>query len=322
MSLSKAHKRAELCVADFQQTHFCEEKFTLKRLNGKTNEVHDHHVFLMKSSARKLVLKLCFIAREKHGLGEEFSNLENVYKDLGNKGDYRVPKPIAYCDEPRYFVCEYIAGKTFFDLLNSAKNNAERDKLFTKLGEFTAALHLSTHVETRPFWPKFYMSRLSARWDEVKDMDLWKNRNAGAYVNELRKQMKHVRGRDVIKVSSHGDLHARNVMLDSNAVWGIDFAGAGHMMNVIDVTGLMIAADCKVPTLGGALSDLGLVQSHQDAFFNAYAPAGEVTEVMAFSMRANMLRTWVGYSDQDYTSTKKRKSFALMEARVKHAFGD
>ncbi|PIB24416.1 hypothetical protein BFP76_04195 [Amylibacter kogurei] len=289
---------------------------------GKTNAVHDHHVFLMQSNARKLVLKLCFTAREKHGLGEEFRNLQKVFGDLGNQGRCRVPEPIAYCDEPRYFVSEFIEGETVFDLLHRAKTVAQRDDLFAKLGEFTAALHLSTYVETRPFWPKFYMSKLTERWEEAKKMDLWRDHDVDGYINQLRKQMKHVRGRDVIKVSSHGDLHARNVMIGANAIWGIDFAGAGHMMNVIDVTGLMIASDCKTPPLGGALSDLGLVKSHQDAFFNAYAPAGSLTEVMAFSMRANLLRTWIGYSDQDYATTKKRKSFALVGARVKHAFGD
>lgn len=234
-----------------------------------------------------VVLKQGFGKGGQASVGNSIAPQQRAASMLAGKGPVAVPKILAARPELGAILMSEAEGQRLADLVDHV---GMADAL-ERAGEWLDAFHRAGRVQERAFQPRFMQTHLR----RVADEALAGKRaipRAEDFANSLAKLDElAVAARDARTVSSvrHGDLNARNLLIDARIAWGIDFGEAGEGPVGYDIARLLV----HLTELSARPPSAELVQRPlQRAFFGGYKLTKRRDGSLPFLYYARLMSDW------------------------------
>lgn len=252
-------------------------------------------VLLLGKGVENLVLK----AEYPLSSGENFqSNIEGhirAYKVLAAVENLHVPKLIFFDESSESQLFEYVPGRPVHELFELAElGGEERHKLLTQCGQWIGRFHAGTFVRLNRINPDVMMNSMADLVKRVEDRAHEVPRR-GMFLEcaaQIPAFADAIRGQETRISATHGDLHLRNLMIDGDDVYGIDFSGMRDVPTAHDVAQFLVRfgsyfyddlqPEATEPFSAGDL----------DAFYRGYGEEHRQDPAMKYLLAIQILYEW------------------------------
>ncbi|WP_126975208.1 phosphotransferase family protein [Frigidibacter oleivorans] len=189
---------------------------------------------------------------------------------------------------------EQVPGRTVEHWLDDARSPAAMRAILTRAARWLSDFHAGTSNGLRPYNPAKVCEHLARQRQAVAE-GRRRVRAPDRFVAlslRVEAEAAHWQGRPALSAARHGDMNLRNILMDEDRAWGIDFAGpqtapAGH-----DVARLMLAYALAYVPAGAAPAGRLLPAAEEAAFFTGYRAADAADGAIGFLMLNQLVADW------------------------------
>lgn len=206
-----------------------------------------------------------------------------------------VPEILSASPERQAVLMTHVPGKPLSVLLDGA-SLSEQCALLRRAGAWLSRFHEAMKGEPRVFQPKFTLNFLRQVLEEIADgrRTVIEPERFCSAAETLCAAQREYEGHLTQAAVTHGDMHMRNILVGTESVWGIDFAG-GRVVPVGHDIGRLLAdyAILRAPHAQVPVREV-LPPAARAAFFEGYRLVGPDDPSVRLLIRHRVLAEWWG----------------------------
>ncbi len=315
---------AEKCLSELQENMFGQEQFDLSILNSKSADIRRFYAVRARSENVDIVLKINLFNKQRDRFQREAMTQQRMYDQYLDVANLHVPKVLYVSEKQPFFVMEYARGSTVYGALRNHILVEDEDAVFYQAGQWLAKIHQLRATENVSFAPNEAARNLTVRLNgaEKAVSGIYMADEFYGHHQKLMASRAEFEGRDNPVVLGHGDFHGDNLVFSNSGCTGLDFYNVRRLSAGLDIARFLVHADFSQYEDPANIGELGLVQSHQDAFFKGYGMVLDSDHVFTYFIRLRMLETWSKFPAQTQSTHVAQSSLDLMVQRVELAFRD
>lgn len=264
-------------------------------------------VLAMARGSETLIYKYEAEPKRRDFFLQQIEAQQQAFTGLQSHPSAFVPEILAFDEGHQATVMSYAQGETLAKVFENTDVSSHPESL-EQAGRWICAFHSTFVDESRIFQPKFTMRFLRERMQQVKagSVKVARQNLFLKYATLFLDQESEYEGQSTTSARTHGDLHLRNILVQtSGATTGIDFghskpAPVGH-----DLARLLV----DYATLFGAQKgvDQGALLSEQatHAFFKGYTLVDANDTSVRCQMRMRIFADWLSIPN-----IRHKRSFA------------
>ncbi len=315
---------AQKCLSELQENMFGQESFELSILNSKSPEMRRFYAVQARSENADIVLKINLFDKQRDKFHREAKTQQRMYEQYLDAADLHVPKVLYVSENQPFFAMEYARGATIYGALRNHILIEDEDAIFHQAGQWLAKIHQLRATENVSFAPDEAARNLTVRLNNAEKAlsGTYLADEFDGFYQKLMASRGAFEGRDNPVVLGHGDFHGDNLVFSNSGCTGVDFYNVRRLSAGLDIARFLVHADLSQYEDPGKVGTLGLVQSHQDAFFDGYGLVLDPEHVFNFFIRLRLLETWSKFPAETHLTHVAQSSLDLMVQRVGLAFRD
>ncbi|MEM9796770.1 MAG: aminoglycoside phosphotransferase family protein [Pseudomonadota bacterium] len=230
-----------------------------------------------------------------------------------------VPRLLAVDRERRAWLLERVPGRTAHDAMAGA-DGAGRLAILTQAGRWAGHLHRAGPVQFRRIRSRPVLDRI-ARWREEIEAGSVKPSDTERF-DALRVQaMRMVEAAEGVKCTRtqiHGDLNLRNLILDLDHVWGIDFGTTALRNPAVDLARILVRHETFFGPVDGDAVETP--EAARAALLAGYGGRWRDTTALDHLIVVDLLRLWMSVPAQPWrrslTQARRWAGISRMAARL------
>ena len=276
----------------------------------------DRFVFNVSVGGDAFALKVDYASPSTGRLQREYDTLIALNAYFDPKSKIAVPKPIYYSPSESFFAMTYVSGETATTAIRNSKRANGKGQVFRQAGEWLNHLHRYQGSEEIKLWPNWMAEAINAAVGKQAVAD---PSDIGRMSDQLRIQLQSMTGRPGLKVFSHGDYHASNIILKKEVCFGFDLTEVTNKLAVYDIVDFL-KSDIYWTEPTHEIDCSGVSKQCKTLFFGGYRLPVD-TEVLDLCIRGRLLIDWLNISEERYQkSAFQRDKFDRLKARLDIAF--
>ncbi|MFZ5963252.1 phosphotransferase [Thalassococcus sp. BH17M4-6] len=256
----------------------------------KRTLTHDHIVQRYEGADEALILKRIYRPRDPKPFQTLVEAQIRAAEAMAGLPE-AVPEVLEFDAAARAVLMRAAPGQTVYDLIAEGADAADS---LRRAGRWIASFHRTSGLEPRTYQPRFMRNHVAHLLEEDRSgkIDLPKGAAFHRHGAAAIALAQHFEGRETLSAATHGDLHLRNILLDGDRSWGIDFSAlhtapvgfdiARFLLHYVGVFGDLDA----VPR--GEVIDPTLLA----AFFECYDLVGPDDPSVQYLLRIRVLMDW------------------------------
>lgn len=313
---------AQKYLSELQENMFGGEQFDLSILNSKSADIRRFYAVRARSNQADIVLKINLFDKQRDRFQREAMTQQRMYDQYLDVAGLHVPKVLYISENQPFFVMEYARGSTIYGALRNHILVEDEDAVFHQAGQWLAKIHQLRATENVSFAPNEATRNLTVRLNgaEKAVSGTYMADEFDRYYQKLMASQAEFDGRDNPVVLGHGDFHGDNLVFSNSGCTGLDFYNVRRLSAGLDIARFLVHADLSQFEDPAKIGALGLVQSHQDAFFDGYGLKLSPDHVFNYFIRLRLLETWSKFPAETHATHVAQSSLDLMVQRVELAF--
>lgn len=252
-------------------------------------------ILLLGEGVKNLVLKTEYPVPSGDNFQNNIEGHIKAYKVLVDVENLHVPKLLLADEVTESQLFEYVPGRPVHELFEMAELGFEdRHKLLAQCGQWIGGFHTGTFVRLNPINPDVMLNSMA---DLVKNVESRAHEvpRRGMFLEcaaKIPALGEAIRGQKTRISATHGDLHLRNLMIDGEDVYGIDFSAMHNVPTAHDVALFLVRfgsyfyddlqPDATEPFSAGDL----------DAFYRGYGEEHRQDPAMKYLLPIQLLNEW------------------------------
>lgn len=204
-------------------------------------------------------------------------------------GPDSAPEVLAADPEARACVMVCVPGRNLHDMLSDGGAQAP---ILARAGGWIHAFHSATFAERRIFQPRFMRDHLRHLVRQIagQEIAVAKPRAFVRHAARVIDMADAYEGRETRSARTHGDMNLRNILLDGDRAWGLDFTAAHNAPVGFDIARFLLhhAALFGDPPPEGQVVRKEVLS----AFFDGYTGVGADDPSVQYLLRVRLLMDW------------------------------
>ncbi|ETA52949.1 phosphotransferase [Ponticoccus alexandrii] len=264
--------------------------YAVARIWRKETRTHRHVVMRIEGESGAVILKRIFHPVDEKPFVTLVQAQARAAEAMAEAAE-SVPQVLAFDTEARAVLMEAAPGRTVYDLLDHGAGAAD---VLCRAGRWLAAFHRASGTEARVFQPRFMRDHVGhlMRQHEAGEIALARPGDFARHGAAVIALADAHEGRQTLSSATHGDMHLRNILLDGQRSWGIDFSALHSAPVGFDIARLLLHYT-------GVFADLDALPPgavvHPDllaAFFEGYDLVGPDDPSVQYLLRVRLLMDW------------------------------
>lgn len=270
---------------------------TFRRLQvNSRRQGHRSVVEVRLPDGDRFVLRADFDAERSHRFANVLARHRSAVEGLRPLSGVSAPAILWEDPQNPYYLMAFAPGDTAFRRLEASDYGfGARGAVLRQIGQAVAALHRVSEVGERQFWPKSFLTRISACAQAVRGGQLAvpkPNRFLGLCAF-LHRAARRARQQSFIGAVEHGDLHLRNMLMTDSMVSFIDFSNHKETYPQRDLASIWLANCPDHLAKDGREPGYGLVAKEDWAAFQDGYGANLVDDpVFRFFFALRLFTSW------------------------------
>ncbi len=277
--------------AGFKAAHYSPVTLKVRTVIGSSRIV----ILLRGEGVDNLVLKVEYPVPSGVNFQSHVEGHIKAYKVFSGVDHLHVPELLLADETTESQLFEYVPGRPVHELFELAELGIEdRHKLLAQCGQWVGRFHANTFVRLNRINPDVMLNsmadlvnRVESRACDVPQRGIFLE--CAAKIPALGEA---IRGQETRISATHGDLHLRNLMIDGDDVYGIDFSAMRNVPTAHDIAQFLVRfgsyfydelqPDGPEPFSVGDL----------DAFYRGYGEEHRQDPALKYLLPIQLLQEW------------------------------
>lgn len=304
--------------AGFEAANYSPITLKVRTVIGSSRVV----VLLLGEGVENLVLKAEYPVPSGDNFQSNVDGHLKAYKVLVDVAQLHVPKLHLADELTESQLFEYVPGRPVHELFELAELGIEdRHKLLSQCGQWIGRFHTGTFVRLNRINPDVMLNSMAGLVKRVESRDHEVPRR-GMFLEcaaKIPAMGEAIRGQETRISATHGDLHLRNLMIDGEDIYGIDFSAMRDVPTAHDVAQFLVRfgsyfyedlqPDATEPFSVGDL----------DAFYRGYGEEHRQDPALKYLLPIQLLQEWARIpkdKNQRIKTAQKRLHGILKMAQI------
>jgi hypothetical protein len=238
-----------------------------------------------------LIVKQVFLPDDPAHIAACIAAQRQAATALSGHAKARVPPVLAVDEARRLILMPLVPGETVFALCDDPRDHAG---LLERAGAWTAAFHGARATEQRRFQPRFMADHLAKLAAEVASgtRRVADPPRFQAIVAAVRASAGAAQDAPTVSAVRHGDLQARNLIIDGDVTWGIDLSPVQAAPVGYDIARFLLDHMASVADLRDQKRGQVVTDAVRTAFFRGYDLTGPDDAAVGFLCLVRFALDW------------------------------
>lgn len=173
-------------------------------------------------------------------------------------------------------------------------DGADHGPILRRAGMWMSAFHDATFQEDRQYQPRFMVDHIKrlARALSANERRIRGRAEFLQYAAQIPGWAEGFEGRKTISAAKHGDMNLRNIMLDGDQAWGLDYSGNSHAPVGFDIARFLLNYTEVFGNFDALKPGQVVPPSAFNAFFEGYKAVDANDPSVVFLLKVQLLTDW------------------------------
>lgn len=242
----------------------------------------------------------------------EIDGHKRAYQALENCKQLHIPNILVADAESQSQIMEYAPGSTAHELFDLAEIGlGDRHQILTRCGAWISTFHKNTFVRLNPINPNVMLESMA--WHEsavmTREVDVPQRKLFLECAAKIPDIAQSARGQKTRISATHGDMHLRNLILDGDDVYGIDFSAMRQVPTAHDLARFLVRYGSYFYADLDKNSDEPFNPGDLDAFYRGYGEEHRDDPALKYLLPIELLKEWhlIPKDKADRTATAQKR---------------